>query len=206
MNTFRRIRELMGQHTTARSRIDWQAVLAEQVAPFQAPWRAAMRQQMQLMGGVLLVLVASAIVAGIYLNVTTRAAAIGREIQEMRVRMSGYRYLESSPDPATAPIEEMEQRIADLESQLALLTSYKVMQQRAEQLGFEEADPEEILYLEAPGYIEHQEAVLAPPPTQVVVSAGGLSPEFRQSLVDWFKEQAVEASNWRFLFNAEGQP
>ena len=192
-----RIREIMA--IKDRSQTNWRAVLADQV---QAPWRAAMRQQMQLLGGVLLVLVAAAIVAGIYLNVTTRAATVGREIQAMQVRMAGYRRLEASIDSAYAPIEELEQRIANLESQLAFLTSYDVMQQRAEQLGFERAAPEDILYLEAPGYLERQEAVLAPPPNPVVVSAAGISPEFRQSLVEWFREQAVEAASF---FNAEGQ-
>jgi hypothetical protein len=172
----------------------------------QAPWRAPMRKQMQMLGSFLLALVSVAIVAGIYLNVSTRAATMGREIQEMQVRMAGYRRLESSPDPAVAPVEELEQRIASLEAQLALLTSYAVLQQRAEQLGFEPATPEEMLYLEVTGYVERQEAVLAPPPNPVVVSAAGISPEFRQSLVDWFREQAVEAAGWRSWFSIERQP
>ena len=172
----------------------------------QAPWRAPMRKQMQMLGGFLLVLVAAAIVAGIYLNVTTRAAALGREIQQMQVRMAGYRRLESIPDPEDVPVEELQQRIANLEAQLAYLTSYEVMEKRAEQLGFEPVSPDEMLYLEVPGYVERQEAVLAPPPSPVVVSAAGIPPEFKQSLVDWFKQQAVEAAGWRSWFEIERQP
>ena len=79
MDMIKRIREIIAtkdwSQTKDRSQTNWRAVLADQV---QAPWRAAMRQQMQLLGGVLLVLVTAAIVAGIYLNVTTRAATVGR--------------------------------------------------------------------------------------------------------------------------------
>src|SRR5665647_1003448 len=86
----------------------------------QAPWR----KQMYMIGVILLILVSTAIVAGIYLNVTARAAAVGRQIQEMQVRVYGYHYLTDSAGESYVPIEELEQRIANLNSQLAYLTSY----------------------------------------------------------------------------------
>ena len=46
----------------------------------QSPWRI----QLQVVGLFLLLLVMIALVAGIYLNVTARAATIGRRIQEMQ--------------------------------------------------------------------------------------------------------------------------
>ena len=43
------------------------------------PWRS----QLQIIGMFLLILVMIALVAGIYLNVTARAATIGRQIQNL---------------------------------------------------------------------------------------------------------------------------
>src|SRR5512136_2085308 len=91
-------------------------------AYLQAPWR----KQTYMIGVILLLLVCVAIIAGIYLNVTARAAAVGREIQEMQVRVYGYHYLTGGAGDSSVPIEELEQQIANLNSQLAYLTSYTI--------------------------------------------------------------------------------
>ena len=70
----------------------------------QAPWR----KQLHMIGTILLALVSAAIVAGIYLNVTARAAAEGREIQDMQVRLYGYHYLTGDASESKVPIEERE--------------------------------------------------------------------------------------------------
>src|SRR5512137_265742 len=91
----------------------------------QAPWR----KQTYLIGVILLFLVCAAIIAGIYLNVSARAAAVGRQIQEMQVRVYGYHYLTGDSGEGYLPIEELEQDIANLNSQLAYLTSYEIMKE-----------------------------------------------------------------------------
>ncbi len=146
----------------------------------QTPWR----KQVQIIGIFLLVLVASAMVAGVYLNVTARTHELGRQIQEMQVHIYGYYDLTGDvDDPETiVPIEELEQNIANLRAQLAYLTSYEVMVERARELGLEPVDPEDIVYLEIAGYKEPQPVALAPPPQPVVISAAGIDPAFRESL------------------------
>jgi hypothetical protein len=161
----------------------------------QAPWR----RQLQIVGTFLLILVAVAVVAGIYLNITTRAATIGREIQKMQVRISGYYNLSTDPGSLPMPIEELEQNISSLQAELAYLTSYQVMQARAEDLDLQPVDPQHILYLEVPGYFQQQEAVMAPPPQPVVVSAPGISPEFKESLIDLIEQQLAQTAR---LFKA----
>jgi MFS superfamily sulfate permease-like transporter len=151
----------------------------------QAPWR----RQTYLIGVILLILVSAAIVAGIYLNVTASAAAVGREIQEMQVRVYGYHYLNASVDENDVPIEELEQNIANLSSQLAYLTSYSVLQARVKDLGLEPIDASHIDYMEVPGYIERQTTSLAPPPEPVVVNASIIAPEFKESLFEWVTDQ-----------------
>ncbi len=167
-------------------------------AYLQAPWR----KQTYLIGVILLFLVIAAIVAGIYLNVTARAAAMGREIQEMQVRVYGYHYLTGDAGENYIPIEELEQRIANLDSQLAYLTSYSVMKERVGKLDLKTIDAFSVVYLDVPGYIDRQTTSLAPPPQAVVVNATGIPPEFKQSLFDWVVDQVRKTTE---LFN-EVQP
>jgi hypothetical protein len=101
---------------------------------------------MYMIGVILLILVSAAIVAGIYLNVTARAAAIGRQIQEMQVRIYGYHYLTGDAGDGIVPIEELEQSIANLTSQLAILTSYQVMQERVKDLNLDPIDAEHMQF------------------------------------------------------------
>jgi hypothetical protein len=156
----------------------------------QAPWR----KQMYMIGVVLLILVSIAIVAGIYLNVTARAATVGRQIQEMQVRVYGYHYLTGDASESYVPIEELEQKIANLNSQLAYLTSYTVLQKRVEDLNLAPLPAEQIMYIEVPGYVERQTTSLAPPPVPVVVNAQVIDPQFRESLFDWVTGQVQNAA------------
>lgn len=158
----------------------------------QTPWR----KQMYMIGVILLVLVSAAIIAGIYLNVTARAAAAGREIQEMQVRVYGYHNLTSAGSESYLPIEELEQRISNLTSQLAYLTSYKVMEERVKDLHLQRIGVADMDYLEVPGYIERQPSSLAPPPVPVVVNASSIAPEFKESLFDWLADQVRKTASY----------
>ena len=151
----------------------------------QAPWR----KQMYMIGVVLLFLVCAAIVAGIYLNVTARAAAVGRQIQEMQVRVYGYHYLTGDAGENYVPIEELEQRIANFNSQLAYITSYSNMQERVKELNLTPIASDRIEYIDVPGYIDRQTTSLAPPPVPIVVNASLIDPQFKESLFEWVTEQ-----------------
>ena len=140
----------------------------------QAPWR----KQLQLIGLFLLGLIIVALVAGIYLNVTARAATIGRSIQGLRF-----------------DIEELERGNADRESQLAVLTSNLEMQKRAEDLGFYSVDSGEIVYVVVPGYIERQPLDLDASAMTPLPRIQTLSPEYTQSLFDWIRERVFEPAS-----------
>jgi hypothetical protein len=143
-----------------------------------------------MIGVILLFLVCAAIVAGIYLNVTARAAAVGRQIQEMQVRLYGYHYLTGESGETYVPIEELDQKIANLNSQLAYITSYTIMQERVKDLNLTPIAADQVEYLEVSGYMDRQATSLAPPPVPVVVNASIIDPEFKESLFDWVTEQA----------------
>ncbi len=132
-----------------------------------APWRI----QRQWIGNFLLAVVAMAMVAALYLDVTARAAIAGRQIQDL-----------------TAQISSVAHASADLQTQLATLTSTSSMEQRAADLGYQPVEQNEIEYLMVPGYVPPQPAILNAAP-QPALSAPTIAPEYTQSLLDWLDEK-----------------
>ena len=139
----------------------------------QAPWR----KQRQIIGIFSAGLVFTALIASVYLNVTARSATLGREIQDMQVMK-----------------EEIEKEIEDLETELAELTSARVMEQRARDLGFEYVNPATSLFLPIPGYPGRQTADLAPSPPTLSATTQSLPPEFTMTLLDWAGEMIRQIS------------
>jgi hypothetical protein len=133
----------------------------------QAPWRV----QRQWIGAFLLVVVGAAMIAALYLDVTARAAVAGREIQEMRIQ-----------------ITTVQRENADLETQLADLTSTVIMQKRAEALGYRPVQPGELDYVAVPGFTLPEPAILlAADDNAPVVQT--LPEEYTQSLLEWFGDR-----------------
>ena len=133
----------------------------------QAPWRV----QLQWVVLFLVSLVLMAMVAGIYLNVTVRATLAGRETISLQATIT------------------TNQRInADMETQLAGLTSVQAMQQRADAMGFQPASPEDITYVSIPGYVA-QSAVDLSTPGATEPAAPVILPEYTESWFDYFINQ-----------------
>ncbi len=149
------------------------------------PWRG----QLQYIGAFMLVVVVSAVVAGIYLSVTARANSLGREIQQMQVRMDGpHQVMEAidnpvSPDRVT--IEELHIQIADVQTRIAYLTSEEVMRERALKLGFQVVDPQNAEYVDVEGYRSDSHVQLAPSAGPVQASSVVLPDSYRESLLDF---------------------
>ncbi|MEP6895683.1 MAG: hypothetical protein ABI986_08760, partial [Chloroflexota bacterium] len=105
----------------------------------QAPWRV----QRQYVGAFLLIVIGISMIAALYLQVTARAARAGREIQEMRLT-----------------ITTVQRTNADLETQLANLTSSAEMERRALEMGYRPVKPGELDYVAVPGYTAPEPAIL----------------------------------------------
>jgi cell division protein FtsB len=150
----------------------------------QAPWR----KQVQWIGAFLLVLGFVWLVAALYLDVTARAATIGREIQEMQVGQVETVNIQSSQAKRLS-IEELKRRNADLQSQLAYLLSEDTLEKRAESLGYEVVEPGSSLFIEVPGYIPPQTATLAPPPGPTVSGVVAPVTVVQSSLLNWVEDQ-----------------
>ena len=137
----------------------------------QAHWRV----QRQWIGLFLLGLVAVSMVAGIYLNITVRATLAGREIQLLQSNLIDDRRANS-----------------DLETQLAGLTSVESMRLRAEALGFQPANPEDITYIVVPGYTP-QTAVDMSSTNADQSQAPILLPDYTESLFDWITRKLASS-------------
>jgi hypothetical protein len=137
-----------------------------------APWRV----QRQWIGNVLLAVVVFAMVATLYLDVTSQAAIAGREIQDL-----------------TASINVSRQASADLQTQLASLTSARVMEQRALDLGFRPMESGEAEYLVVPGYSVLKPDILSSVPV-LQLSTLTIPPEYNESLLDWMDQKIATSS------------
>lgn len=128
-----------------------------------APWRA----QRQWTGAILLVVLGLGMTSALYLDVTSQAAIAGRQIQTLR-----------------DSIVAVELVNADLQSQLAEMTSTSSMEARAGQLGYEPVDQAELQYLRVPGYVEPEPVILATAGA-LRPSAASIPPEYTESLFAW---------------------
>jgi hypothetical protein len=137
-----------------------------------APWRV----NRQWVGFALLVVVALAMIAALYLDVTSQAGIAGREIQDL-----------------TASITVNQQVSADLETQLAILTSASVMERRALELGFRPMGAGDAEYLVVPGYSVREPEILSSAQLPQL-SALSILPEYNESLLEWADEKISSSS------------
>lgn len=133
----------------------------------QAPWRV----QRQWLGAFLLSVLGLAMIAALYLDVTAQAAIEGRAIQNMSAEMLAVQHGNS-----------------DLESKLAELTSARVMEQRAQALGYQRVEPSQIEYVIVPGYSPPAPPILASS-AMLKPSAPSIPPEYTQSLLEWLQQR-----------------
>ena len=138
----------------------------------QAPWRV----QRQWAGAFLLGVLALAMVSALYLDVTSQAAILGREIQTLQSKTA-----------------DVKRENADLETQLAILLSTRTMDARAYALGYRPAEPGEIHYLIVPGYVRPTGVNLTV--SHPVTSVRTTPPEYTQSLLEWVAEYLQSPAN-----------
>ncbi len=133
----------------------------------QTPWR----RQMQMIGFFAAAVSSLALLAGLYLNVSARAATAGRKVQDLQDERA-----------------QMEQQIENLETELAFITSVDMMQQRAKDLGFAPLQPGTVSYLSVQGYRGIASVQLAPRAGSQFGAASRLPAAYTQSIFDWLAE------------------
>ncbi len=131
----------------------------------QAPWR----RQLRSFGFSVLPVIAIGMVIALYLLVSAQSASAGLQIMEMH-------YDE----------EEILRQIANLRTKLGYMTSYKEMQQRALENGYELPPAEAVHFMSIPGYSGQDAVLIAPPPSSDPKGAPLVNEYYQQSLWDWF--------------------
>ncbi|MBI5352146.1 MAG: hypothetical protein HZB50_05870 [Chloroflexi bacterium] len=137
-----------------------------------APWRV----QRQWIGTVLIVVIALAMISAIFLDVSSRTALAGREILAL-----------------TASISTSQKNSGDLQTQLALLTSASVMEQRAQDLGFHAVETADMEYVIVPGYTAPSPKILSSSSVPQL-SALSIPPEYNESLFEWLDKKLASST------------
>ncbi|MDX9992261.1 MAG: hypothetical protein RBS68_09455 [Anaerolineales bacterium] len=151
------------------------AAYAEAVQTFDSARSMPLNVQRQWVILFAVVIAIVAMVAGLYLDVTARAAITGREIQKLELA-----------------IAFSARTNADYETDYARLMSNQVMQARASQAGFEMLDREQVDYMVVPGYLPASGITFASSLAETQSVSG--APEYHESLLTWLAEAAREAS------------
>jgi len=161
--------------TTRRPRLNAYRAIAEMAGSLQHYQDIPLRFQKQWIASFLTVMIVVGLVAGLYLNVTSRAAITGRDIQNLEAE--------------TVINERLN---ADLQTEIAILLSNKVLEERALSLGFVHLQKNELEYLVVPGYTAQPGIKMVSPVENPDILA--LSPEFSETLLDWIAHQIETAS------------
>ena len=139
----------------------------------QAPWRI----QLQSIGFYLLPVIAIALITVIYLNISAQAATAGLHIRKMRINE-----------------ETVQRSIANQRTQLAWLTSYVTMHQRAQSMDYTLIDPNNSTFLIVPGYTGRGIVLMAPPPGENMSIALSDS-RYQESLWDWLSVTFIDTGS-----------
>ncbi len=145
--------------------------MANGIALIQAYQQAPWRKEIQRVGVLASIVVAVAVVAAGYLSVTAAAARAGRAVQATQ-----------------AEIRKLNQTNEHLQTQLGVLTSARTMQERAADLGFVPVEPEQLVFVQVPGYGGRPQANLAPAPQAGALFGRQLPREYTLSLFEWMQD------------------
>jgi hypothetical protein len=162
-------------HKARKPALDAYRAIADMAGGLGRYQDVPLRFQKQWISSFLVIVVMLSLVAGLYLNVTARAAIAGREIQNLE-----------------AGIVINERVNADLQTEIATLLSNNTLEERALAAGFVPLQRADLEYLVVPGYFPSQGANMNMPAANPDVLA--MSPEFSESLLSWIARQMETAS------------
>ena len=149
--------------------------IAEAVGSLRQYQEVPQRLKKQWITALLAIMTLISIVAGLNLNVTSRTAITGREIQ----------YLQSL-------ITTNQRTNEDLQTQIATLLSSESLRRRAIDSGYVPLKETDLEYITIPGYFPQQSVILVTPATRTDDIL--MSPEFSESLIGWLARQIEAAS------------
>ncbi len=139
----------------------------------QAPWRS----QVQWIVTILILVILGLVIAGFYLNISAQTVEAGLAVQKL-----------------TNDKDIMQQRMANLRSQLAKATSLENMTARAKELGFRPATFDEIDYIMVENYSGRDTPLMASRKTPGEPKRVDIHPSYTTSLSEWLLEKVITFS------------
>ncbi len=149
--------------------------VAEAIGSLSQYQEVPQRLKKQWITALMAALTLISIIGGLYLNVTSRTAIAGREIQ----------YLQSM-------ITDTQRANEDLQTQIATLLSSESLRSRAIANGYVPLKGSDLEYITLPGYFPQQGVTLVKPAVQNDDIL--MSPEYSESLFSWLSRQIEAAS------------
>ena len=138
----------------------------------QAYSNSPRRQKLQIIGSVFMAIVITALMLILYLVVSARVVSMGRQLQQ-----------------AKDEIDQLVYQSVNYRNQIAQLSRFDLMEEKAIELGFRAPYPGEVFYVPVPGYQQGPEThVEIQQDTRPAVINVNLL-EYHQSLIEWVGEQ-----------------
>ena len=138
----------------------------------QAYSNSPRRQKLQIIGSIFMAIAIVAVMLILYLVMSARVVAMGRQLQQ-----------------AKDDIDQLVYLSVNYRNEIAYLSRFEVMEARAEELGFRAPYPGEIFYVPVSGYDLHsQTQVESNSDTKSAVINVNLI-EYHESLIDWIDKQ-----------------
>lgn len=138
----------------------------------QAYSNSPRRQKLQILGSILMMIVAAAVMLTLYLVVSARVVSMGRQLQK-----------------AKDDIDQLVYLSVNYSNEIAKLTRFEVMQARAEELGFRAPYPGEVFYVPVQGLaLQTEPRVEIQDDSQPAVINVNLI-EYHQTLFEWIGKQ-----------------
>jgi hypothetical protein len=138
----------------------------------QAYSNSPRRQKLQIIGSIFMAIVIAAVMLILYLVVSARVVSIGRQLQQAKDEIDQLVYLS-----------------VNYRNQIANLSRFELMEEKAKELGFRAPYPGEVFYVPVSGYDQftqpHVERTEDAKPAVINVNLV----EYHESLIDWIGGQ-----------------
>jgi cell division protein FtsL len=138
----------------------------------QAYSNSPRRQKLQIIGSIFITIVFVAVMLMLYLVVSARVVSMGRQLQQAKDEIDQLVYLS-----------------VNYRNQIAVLSRFEVMEEKAKELGFRPPYPGEVFYVPVSGYDQqtqpHFEMAEIGKPAVINVNLIG----YHESLIDWISRQ-----------------
>jgi hypothetical protein len=138
----------------------------------QAYSNSPRRQKLQIIGSIFMAIVIASVMLILYLVMSARVIAMGRQLQQ-----------------AKDDIDQLVYLSVNYRNEIAYLSRFEAMETRAKELGFRAPYPGEVFYVPVSGYDLHSQTRVESSsdvkPTVINVNLV----EYHESLIDWIGKQ-----------------